>query len=84
MYAPHVPMFHGSYLRPHYVTATPLAPAPLTLYDVASGEYDVQDILDSRLGHSRPEYLIKWLEYPVFEYTWEPVSHLANALDVLH
>ena len=78
------PVFHVSYLQPHLGPAPPLPPAPLPLDDGAAGEYEVEDILDSRLGHSGPEYLVKWLGYPVFESTWEPASHLANAPDVLH
>ena len=78
------PVFHVSYLRPHLGPAPPLPPALLPLDDVATGEYEVEDILDSHLGHSGPEYLVKWLGYPVFESTWEPASHLANAPDILH
>ena len=58
-------------------------PPPLPLDDDAAGEYEVEDILDSRLGRSGPEYLVKWVNYPVFESTWEPAAHLANALDIL-
>ena len=46
------PMFHASYLRPHYGPAPPLPPAPLSLDDVAAGEYEVEDILDSHIGYS--------------------------------
>ena len=78
------PVFHVSYLRPHLGPALPLPPAPLPLDDVAAGECEVEDILDSLMGHSGPKYLVKWLGYPVFESTWETASHLANALDILH
>ena len=27
---------------------------------------------------------MKWLGYPVFEFTWEPALYLANAPDILH
>ena len=76
------PVFHISYFRPHLGPAPPLPPAPLPLDNVVAVEYEVEDILGSHLGHSRPEYLVKWLGYPVFESMWEPASHLANALDV--
>ena len=49
---------------------------------MAAGEYELYNILDSRLGHSSPDYLVKWLRYPVFESTWEPASHLANELTI--
>ena len=48
-----------------------------------AGEFEVEDILDSRLGRSGTEYLVKWLGYPVFEAMWEPAAYLANALDIL-
>ena len=73
------PVFHVSYLRPHLGPAPPSPPAPLPLDDVAAGEYEVEDILDSRIGRSGTEYLVKWLGYPVFESTWEPARHLAHA-----
>ena len=62
----------------------PLPWAPILLNDAAAGEYEVDDILDSRIGHSSPEFLVKWLGYPVFESTWKLASHLATASDVLH
>ena len=58
-------------------------PSLLPLDDSAAGEFEVEDILDSRLGQSGPEYLVKWLGYPVFEAMWEPAAHLANAPDIL-
>ena len=77
------PIFHVSYLWPHLGPTPPLPPAPLPCDDVAAGEYEVEDILDSCIGHSCPDYLMKWLGCPVFESTWEPTSHLANAPDIL-
>ena len=58
------PVFHVSYLRPHLGPAPPLPPAPLPLDDVAAGEYEVEDILDSHLGHSGPEYLVEMAWIP--------------------
>ena len=58
--------------------------SPLPLNDDAAGELEVEDILNSHLGRYGTEYLVKWLVYPVFEATWEPAEHLANAPDILH
>ena len=77
------PVFHVSYLRPHIGPVPPCPPSPLPLNDNAAGEFEVEDILDSHLGHFGPEYLVNWLGYPVFEATWEPAAHLANAPDIL-
>ena len=77
------PVFHVNYLWPHVGPVPASPPAPLPLDDAAGGEYGVEDILDSRIGRSGPEYLVKWMGYPVFESTWEPASHLANAPDIV-
>ena len=77
------PVFHVSYLRPHIGPVPPLPLAPLPLDDTAAGEYEVEDILDYRLSRTGPEYLVKWLGYPVFESTWEPAANLTNCPDIL-
>ena len=77
-------MFYVSCLPPHVGPAPPLPPVQLPLNDVAAGEYEVEDILDSYLGHSSFKYLVKWLRYPVFESTWEPTSPLVNVPSIFH
>ena len=46
-------------------------------------EFEVERALDHRRvcrGHVWvDEYLVKWVGYGVFEATWEPSAHLANA-----
>ena len=47
------------------------------------GEFEVERVLDHRRvrrGHVWvDEYLVKWVGYSLFEATWEPSAHLANA-----
>ena len=53
------PIFHVSYLCPH---VGPVHPCPLLTHPLdneASGEFEVEDILDSLLGCSGTEYLVK-------------------------
>ena len=50
---------------------------------MATGEFEVEDILDSRLSYSKPEDLVQWLGYCMFELNWEFISHLTNATDIL-
>ena len=76
-------MFHVSYLCPYLGPAATLPPAPLPLNDAAAGEYEVEEILDSRTGYSGTNYLVKWLGLPVFESTLELASYLANTLDII-
>ena len=46
-------------------------------------EFEVERVLDHRRvcrGHVWvDEYLVKWVGYGLFEATWEPSAHLANA-----
>ena len=78
------PVFYVSYLWLNVGPTLSLPLAPLPLDNVAAGKYEVKDILDSCICHSSPEYLVKCLGNPEFESKWEPASHLANAIDVLH
>ena len=78
------PVFYVSYLHPHVGPVLPHPLPPLLLNDDAAGEYEVEDILDSRLGCYGTKYLIKCLRNPVFEAMWEPAKHLANAPDTLY
>ena len=78
------PVFHTSYLYPHIGPVPPCPPLPLPLDDEAAGEFEVEDILDSHLGRSGTEYLVKWLGYTFFKAMWEPAEHLTSAPDILH
>ena len=48
-----------------------------------AGESEVKRVLDHRRAHRGrvwvDEYLVKWVGYGLFEATWEPSAHLANA-----
>ena len=48
-----------------------------------AGEFKVERVLDHRTVHHGSvwvdEYLVKWVGYGLFEATWEPSAHLANA-----
>ena len=70
------PVFHASCLRPHVGPAPTRPPPVFPLADASDPEYEVEDILDSRVCRGSTEYLVKWLGYPIFESTWEPASHL--------
>ena len=78
------PIFYVSHLHLYIVPVSPCPLPPLPLNDEAAGEFKVEDILDSHLGRSGTEYLVKWLGYWVFEAMWEPSAHLANAPDISH
>ena len=42
-------------------------------------EWEVEQIINSRLQNRMLQYLIKWKGYPTSENTWEPVKNVTNA-----
>jgi hypothetical protein len=46
---------------------------------VSGDEYEVEEILDSKLVRKKLYYLVLWKGYPISEATWEPPDHLSNA-----
>ena len=77
-------MFHITYLHTYLGLSPALPPPPFPLDNASAGEYRVEDILDLYLGHFGTKSLVKWVNYPVVESTWEPASHLDNRVDILY
>ena len=75
------PVVHVSNLKPAEGN-TALAPAAVFEQGGAE-EFEVEDILGSRVYRNREEFLVKWKGYPTSESTWEPKENLDNAPDVL-
>ena len=46
-------------------------------------DYEVEKILDFKIRHKRPRYLVKWKGYPENESTWEREENLIKAQDIL-
>jgi hypothetical protein len=46
-------------------------------------EFEVLEILDSRIIQRKLEYLIQWQGYDVSERTWEPISNLCDAPEMI-
>ena len=46
-------------------------------------EYVVEAIHGKRLHYGKLKYLVKWKGYADHDRTWEPLSHLTNALDAV-
>ena len=47
-------------------------------------EYEVEEILDSRLKCGKLEYLVKWSGYTDDHNTWEPEANCANSPDIIN
>jgi hypothetical protein len=78
------PVFHFSLLKPYQASPSeflrPTPPPAIALPDTEHEEYEVETILDKRILRTKPQYLIKWLGYPLHDATWEPLENLKNAM----
>lgn len=75
------PVFHTSLLELYRESDIPgriQAPPPSIEMDDHQ-EYEVEEVLDSRIRRGQLEYLVHWQGYPISERTWEPTSNLSNA-----
>src|SRR3954470_24330625 len=83
------PVFHVSLLRAYTAPSTvsdrvPSGPPPPPAVTVDDhDEYEVERILDSRRRRNALEYLVKWVGYPDHDASWEPLSNLTNATDLI-
>jgi hypothetical protein len=81
------PVFHISLLKPYHLSpndferSTP--PPAIITPESDHEEYEVETILDKRILRNRPQYLIKWMGYPLHDATWEPLENLENAKETI-
>jgi len=66
------------YTPPQFETQQHPPPPPLILVE-QEPEYEVAEIIDSRLVWGKLKYLVHWKGYETHERTWEPPSNLKNA-----
>ena len=83
-------VFHVSQLKPAIGFVSGSSGDTPSLFQPSvdnSGEFEVDDILDSCFVHHGwqlvEEFLVKQHGYDLFETTWEPLSNLTNCPDVL-
>ena len=80
-------VFHVSklkeYIRDEQFREEEVAPPTGTLEGDEDTEYVVEGILDHRGSGRNRKYLVKWEGYHEDENTWEPISHLTNARDMV-
>jgi hypothetical protein len=77
------PVFHVSLLKPfrRQPGTEPTEPQPIVLDD--HEEWEVEEILGHRRFRNKTQYLVKWLGWPSYENSWEPVENLRNAQEAL-
>ena len=75
------PVVNVSHVHLHKPSHIPQqsAPKPPPIEIEGEFEYEVKQILDSRLYQGNLQYLVKWLGYTEEHSTWEPLSNITNA-----
>ena len=79
------PVFHISLLKSYNVTdefERILSSSAIITSDYEE-EYEVESILDKRIIHKKPQYLVKWTGYPLYNTTWKSLENLNNAFDLV-
>lgn len=71
------PTFHVSLLEPWHSRGTDPQPQPIDVD--GEEEWEVEEILDMRGTKQDIQYLVKWMDSPSHENSWEPSENLANA-----
>jgi Chromo (CHRromatin Organisation MOdifier) domain len=79
------PVFHGSFLEPYHANAIPgrTQPAPPAVEVEGQDEYEVEDILDSKILRNRPYYFMDWVGYSRTDRTWEPAEQLEHVPEMV-
>jgi hypothetical protein len=77
------PVFHGSLLDPYHANTIPgrTQPPPPAVTVEDALEYEVKEVLDSRVRNNKLEYFVDWVGYAPHERSWEPASYLDHALE---
>ena len=77
-------VFHVSLLEPYKantIEGRTQPPPPPVEIENGEVEWEVQDILDSKILRRRLMYLVDWVGFGPAERTWEPLAHLEHCRD---
>ena len=79
------PIFHVFLLEPYKTSSilgrSQVPPPPVEIE--GNEEFEVSEILDSRIIRRKLEYLVHWQGYDISERTWEPAANLCHALEMI-
>jgi RNase H-like domain found in reverse transcriptase/Reverse transcriptase (RNA-dependent DNA polymerase)/Integrase zinc binding domain/Chromo (CHRromatin Organisation MOdifier) domain/Integrase core domain len=83
------PVFHGALLEPYHENTIPgrTQPPPPPVEVEGEEEWEVAEILDSKITRNRLFYLVDWEGYTPQDRSWEPADFLENSgekLDEYH
>ena len=76
-------VFYVSLLEPCKLSTEGTVPSPPPIEVNGEEEYEVKEILDSRVRHHKLQYLIKWLGYPDLDNEWVPKGHVAGSKELV-
>jgi hypothetical protein len=79
------PVFYGSLLTLYCLNTIPgrvQPPAPPVTVD-GHEEYEVREILDSKIERRKLRYLVDWVGCGPEDRQWEPAEHLGNSADAV-
>jgi hypothetical protein len=62
--------------------ASILDPQPVVVDD--EEEWEVEEVLAYRLYYRKLQYLVKWLGWPSYKNSWEPVENLTNTKEAVN
>jgi hypothetical protein len=77
------PVFHVSLLEPYHASTIPgrTQPPPPPVEVDGNMEFEVDEIVDSKIVRRKLFYLIKWVGYGLDEFSWQSASNVAHAHD---
>jgi hypothetical protein len=79
------PVFHVSLLEPYRENQLPgrrQEPAPPVEVE-GELEYEVKEVLDSKMSRGKLKYLVEWEGYGPDERSWEPAENVQNAAEAV-
>jgi transposase InsO family protein len=79
------PVFHVSLLEPFRPNDIPgrTQDPPLPVIVDDQEEFEVEEVLDSRVRRGKLQYFVHWKDWPISSRTWEPQENLAHAPDLV-
>jgi Chromo (CHRromatin Organisation MOdifier) domain len=77
------PVFHASLLTPYRANTFPgrVQPPPPPVVVDGEEEWEVKEVLDSRIRYNKLEYFVSWEGFGPDSNGWEPAVHLENSPD---
>lgn len=76
------PVINEWFLTPYVKPIKKTKECPLPELVEGAPEYEVEEVMDSKVYRGRIRYLVRWTGYPErHEWTWEPIGNLRNAED---